>query len=531
MAATNGNGATEEPAAEVVQVEEEESEPEYQRTDKYDLFLGGGFSDKIAQELDKTYQLKLTGEEEFDTRALEAIKGLDEDTTIQVLKHFQDSDLSFVQNKSAFICGAIKMFRTKGKAAVAKPVEVAELHVPDEGKIKELLERTEYTLNITRSQRQYGGPPPGWEEGTPAPGQGTEVFVKNIPKDWFEDKIVPLFEACGKIYDIRLILNAETGFNKGFCFVCFCDKEAALQAIKTLNGHKANDRFSLNVSVSYKMNRIFIGSIPKTKTKEQIQEEFSKITEGLKDVIVYTSSEDKALNRGFAFLEYEDHKGAFNARKVLKSGRNTIFGGVNISVDWADPIIEPDEETMARVKVVYINNLSAAATEEKIKEKFEEHGEIEKVKKIKDYCFVHYKERDSAEKAIEAMNEKEFEGNVLSVCLAKPQDNKKKKERQARMQGSGGFWDNQSYGRNRGGMQRGRGGGGMGGGYQQRFPDYGYDDYYYGGYDGGYADYGGDWGYGGYGFGAPRGRGGMRGGYYFYYPKHNRISRRKTTKV
>ncbi|XP_071818985.1 heterogeneous nuclear ribonucleoprotein Q-like isoform X2 [Apostichopus japonicus] len=535
--AEEAEGETTEPE-ESTETEAEAAEAEtYERTEKYDLFLGRGFSDKISQELDKTYQKKLTGDEEFDDRALDAIGGLDDDTILQVLKHFCESDLSFVQNKSAYICGAIKMFRTKGKGALTKP-EQQKVHTPDEDKIKELLERTGYTLNITRSQRQYGGPPPDWEEGTSAPSQGTEVFVKNIPKDWFEDKLVPLFEPCGKIYDIRLILDPTTGLNKGFAFVCFCEKTEAQEAIKTLDGHKANDRFSLSVSISYKMNRIFVGSIPKTKQKEQIMEEFGKATDGLKDVIVYTSSDDKSLNRGFAFLEYEDHKAAFTARKKLMSGRVQVFGGVNISVDWADPIIEPDEETMSKVKVVYIRNLTPAATEEKIKEKFSEFGELEKVKKIKDYCFVHYKERESAEKAIEGMDEKEFEGGVIPVCLAKPQGMNKKKERQARMQQSGGgYWDNSGgYGRQRGGggMQRGnRGGGGGGMGYQQGGyqPDFGgYDDYYFG-YDSGYQDYGGDWSYGGYGYGGRGGRGGPRGGYYYYYPKHNRISGRKTAKV
>jgi len=36
-----------------------------------------------------------------------------------------------------------------------------------------LLERTGYSLDISTSQRKYGGPPPGWEG--PAPGTGTEV--------------------------------------------------------------------------------------------------------------------------------------------------------------------------------------------------------------------------------------------------------------------------------------------------------------------------------------------------------------------
>ena len=31
---------------------------------------------------------------------------------------------------------------------------------PDEAKIKELLDRTNYTLDVTTGQRKYGGPPP-----------------------------------------------------------------------------------------------------------------------------------------------------------------------------------------------------------------------------------------------------------------------------------------------------------------------------------------------------------------------------------
>ena len=44
---------------------------------------------------------------------------------------------------------------------------------PDEEKIKEILERTGYTLDVTTGQRKFGGPPPGWE-GEP-PSNGCEV--------------------------------------------------------------------------------------------------------------------------------------------------------------------------------------------------------------------------------------------------------------------------------------------------------------------------------------------------------------------
>ena len=44
--------------------------------------------------------------------------------------------------------------------------------------------------------------------------------------------------------------------------------------------------------------RLFIGGIPKTVVKEQIMIEMQKNTEGVKDVIVYPSANDKTKNRG-----------------------------------------------------------------------------------------------------------------------------------------------------------------------------------------------------------------------------------------
>lgn len=41
-------------------------------------------------------------------------------------------------------------------------------------------------------QRRYGGPPPGWDG--PAPERGSEIFVGKLPRDLFEDELVPLCE-------------------------------------------------------------------------------------------------------------------------------------------------------------------------------------------------------------------------------------------------------------------------------------------------------------------------------------------------
>lgn len=112
-----------------------------------------------------------------------------------------------------------------------------------------------------------------------------------------------------------------------------------------------------------------------------------------------------------------------------------------------------------QVRVLYVRNLTQDCSEEKLKESFEQYGKIERVKKIKDYAFIHFEDRDNAVKVknilnciwfnkqsllkisfkymcfLKAMNElngKEMGGSHIEVSLAKPPSDKKKKEEMLR---------------------------------------------------------------------------------------------------
>ena len=56
-----------------------------------------------------------------------------------------------------------------------------------------------------------------------------------IPKNWFEDKLVPLFADIGRIYEMRIMIDTYTGYNRNFCFVRFCQKDDAEKAMRILN--------------------------------------------------------------------------------------------------------------------------------------------------------------------------------------------------------------------------------------------------------------------------------------------------------
>uniref|UniRef100_A0A673YR14 Heteroous nuclear ribonucleoprotein R n=1 Tax=Salmo trutta TaxID=8032 RepID=A0A673YR14_SALTR len=451
-----------------VKEEDEPMDITVTHTENYQTLIDAGLPQKVAESLDNIFQTGLVAYADLDERAIDALREFNEEGALSVLQQFRESDLSHVQNKSAFLCGVMKTYRQREKQG-SKVQESTK--GPDETKIKALLERTGYTLDVTTGQRKYGGPPPDEVYSGAQPGIGTEA-------------------------------RSTTYFLLPVSLLMQCDN------------YEIRSGKYLGVCISVANNRLFVGSIPKNKTRESILEDFSKVTEGLVEVILYHQPDDKKKNRGFCFLEYEDHKTAAQARRRLMSGKVKVWGNP-VTVEWADPVDEPDPEIMAKVKVLFVRNLATPVTEELLEKTFSQFGKLERVKKLKDYAFVHFEDRDAAVKAMQQMNGKELEGEEIEIVLAKPPD-RKRKERQAQRQPTRttGYDDYYYYPAPR--MpppMRGRGRGGRGGyayppdyyGYE----DY-YDDYYGGGYD--YHDYRGGYDdpyYGGYDdVYVPRGRGG-----------------------
>ncbi|XP_071647952.1 synaptotagmin binding cytoplasmic RNA interacting protein isoform X5 [Temnothorax americanus] len=487
-----------------IKMEEKQEMENVERTEDFNKLMQYGLDEKVAAKLDEIYKTGKLAHIDLDERALDALKEFPVDGALNVLTQFLESNLEHVSNKSAYLCGVMKTYRQKSRAGQGTGTSTTP-KAPDEDKIKLILERTGYPLDVTTGQRKYGGPPPNWEG--PTPGTGCEVFCGKIPKDMYEDELIPLFEKCGKIWDLRLMMDPMSGSNRGYAFITFTNREAAQQAVRELNDYEIRKGKKIGVTVSYNNHRLFVGNIPKNRDRDDLFEEFTKHAPGLTEVIIYSSPDDKKKNRGFCFLEYESHKAASLAKRRLSTGRIKVWG-CDIIVDWADPQEEPDEQTMSKVRVLYVRNLTQDCSEEKLKESFEQYGKIERVKKIKDYAFIHFEDRDNAVKAMNELNGKEMGGSHIEVSLAKPPSDKKKKEEMLRarerrmmqmLQGRGG--GSPSHPSMMGGPMpvrgptqgpRGTGAGMRGqmgrGDYALQEIDYDYDYYGYGDYRGGYSD-------------------------------------------
>jgi RNA recognition motif-containing protein len=85
---------------------------------------------------------------------------------------------------------------------------------------------------------------------------------------------------------------------------------------------------------------------------------------------------------------------------------------------------------------IYVGNMSYQTTEESIKSLFEEYGEVEKVTMIMDretqrpkgFGFVVMSDDTAAAKAIEELNQKEFDGRTLKINEAQPKEFKPRRE-------------------------------------------------------------------------------------------------------
>ncbi|XP_064609783.1 probable RNA-binding protein 46 isoform X2 [Liolophura sinensis] len=186
-----------------------------------------------------------------------------------------------------------------------------------------LTARTGYTIRREKRERKYGGPPPDWESRAPLKDCG--IFVGGIPKDCYEDELVPVFEKIGKIYELKLVTNRRFGPHRGYGFVTYTNKEHANQAVKELHNYEIRKGQLLCVRNSSKVV-LHVGNLMSTTTEDKIRKLCSQVV-----------GRDNAVGRvkkirDYAFIRFSDKDAAIKAMAKL-NGMNVE--GAYIEVAWA----------------------------------------------------------------------------------------------------------------------------------------------------------------------------------------------------
>ncbi|CAD6220878.1 unnamed protein product [Miscanthus lutarioriparius] len=222
-----------------------------------------------------------------------------------------------------------------------------------EHEVKKLGSRGEDRAEVVMSERQRR--------------RMTEVFVDGLSRDTKEEDVRAALSVAGDITEVRMIMDATTKKNKGYCFVRYRESAQARKAIANFSNVKICGK-QCRVAALGGNDKIFLGNLDKKWKKDDIMKLLQKI--GVENIDVATlpaDSNNPGYNRGFAFVELETYKDAQIAYKKLS--RKYVFGkGLNIRVAWAEPLNGPDENRSTRLSAFsqFLSTISSISLGERI---------------------------------------------------------------------------------------------------------------------------------------------------------------------
>ncbi|XP_053274130.1 dead end protein 1-like, partial [Pleuronectes platessa] len=195
---------------------------------------------------------------------------------------------------------------------------------------------TNIKLTQVNGQRKYGGPPEVWNG--PTPEGRCEIFISQIPRDTYEDLLIPLFSSVGPLWEFRLMMNFS-GQNRGFAYAKYGSPSEVADAIRLLHGHVLEPGSSLSVRRSTEKRQLCIANLPVTTRIEGLLQVLRVLTDGVERVCLMTQAGVEGVS---AKVTFSSHHAASMAKKMLVEAFKKQFS-LSISVKW-EITVKPSPE-------------------------------------------------------------------------------------------------------------------------------------------------------------------------------------------
>ncbi|KAJ1527941.1 hypothetical protein ONE63_007874 [Megalurothrips usitatus] len=165
------------------------------------------------------------------------------------------------------------------------------------------------------------------------PPEGSEVFVGRLPRDLYEDELLPHILRVGPIFEMRFMMNFS-GTNRGFAFVTFFNRRTAQKAVKLLDNLEIRSGQCIGVMPSVNNRRLYITGLcgPDSHSMHILQQ----CTEDLETCKFHTIRTRTGVDLRCAIVWYASHRAAAMARRRLIPLKHELFGS-GVTIDWAVP--------------------------------------------------------------------------------------------------------------------------------------------------------------------------------------------------
>ncbi|XP_006893183.1 PREDICTED: LOW QUALITY PROTEIN: polyadenylate-binding protein 4-like [Elephantulus edwardii] len=264
------------------------------------------------------------------------------------------------------------------------------------------------------------------------------LYVGDLQEDVTEDLLFKKFNTVGPVLSIRICRDLATHCSLGYAYVNFLHLADAQKALDTMNFDLINGK-AIRLMWSQRDNylrksgigNIFIKNLDKSIDNKTLYEHFSTFGKILSSKVM---SDDQG-SKGYAFVHFENQHAADRA---IEEMNGALFRNCRMLVSRFKT--RQDREAELRNKPteftnVYIKNFGIDMDDKRLQEVFSKYGTTLSVKvmtdssgKSKGFGFVSFVSHEAAKKAVEEMNGKDMNGQLIFVGRAQ-----KKTERQAEL--------------------------------------------------------------------------------------------------
>uniref|UniRef100_A0A1B6FZD1 Polyadenylate-binding protein n=1 Tax=Cuerna arida TaxID=1464854 RepID=A0A1B6FZD1_9HEMI len=269
----------------------------------------------------------------------------------------------------------------------------------------------------------------------------SSLYVGDLNPNVSESMLFDKFSDAGPVLSIRVCRDMLSRRSLGYAYVNFQNTTDAERALDTLNFDELGGS-PIRIMWSHRdpslrksgVGNVFIKNLDKNIDNKAIYDTFSAFGNILSCKL---AQDEEGQSKGYGFVHYETEE---SAKKAIERVNGMLLNDKKVYVGRFISNKEREKEIGEKAKCftnVYVKNLPEDVNDERLRELFERYGTITSAKimyedeektKSRGFGFVAFDKTESAEKAVEEMNNKVIDGRNLYVGRAQ-----KKAERQTEL--------------------------------------------------------------------------------------------------